>query len=99
VIASVWQCGGKPFIDHLERLAPAAKKEIEELQAKGADITPRKPGGPPGNVRVMTLMNDREVRKPGPGDDWVKISSPEGRKITEPVCPDGTNADIEPVAP
>ena len=102
VRAYVWQCGGDPFVSHLERLAPDSKKKLEELQAKGVNVNPgpRKPGDPPGNVAVMTLMNDKEVRAPGPGDDgWVKMLSPEGRAIGSAKCPDGQDGPLVAVMP
>jgi hypothetical protein len=100
VRAYVWSCDGKEFVSHLERLAPESKKKLEAMQAKGVDVGPRKPGQPPGNITMMTLMNDKEVRDPGPGDQgWVKMASAEGRALSAPVCPDGSGGTVEPVAP
>lgn len=92
----VYRCAdGKPFISHLERYTPEAKKKLEEIVAKGpdADVDP--------GVMEMIYMNGVEVKDPGTGDKgWVKQSNfDRAAKITTPACPDGTTDTLEPVLP
>jgi hypothetical protein len=94
VRAYVYKCpGGKPFISHLERFTPEAKKTLEAAQKKN-DLT---------NPTLMedVLMNGIEVKKPGSDlvKGWTKSSTQVGKKIMELKCPDGKIEGIEPVVP
>ena len=92
----VWKCPhGKTFVSHLERLAPAAKKRLDDMKAR-----PRvAQSGPSVEVEIAMLSRDLEVKDPGTGDTgWVKPATPEGEKVTLLTCPDGGN-DVEPVLP
>jgi hypothetical protein len=92
----VWKCShGKTFVSHMERLAPEAKKRLDELKTHPRAAQ----SGPSVETQVAMLSRDLEVKDPGTGDTgWVKPATPEGEKITLLTCPDGGN-DVEPVLP
>jgi hypothetical protein len=94
--AYVYKCpGGDPFVSHLERYTPEAKKAMEAAM-KSND---------PNNPILMedVQMTGVEVRKPGQGDPvkgWVKqANAAASGKIMELKCPDGKTEGIEPVVP
>ena len=95
VKAYVYKCpGGDPFVSHLERYTPAAKKAMEAAM-KSND---------PNNPMVMedVQMTGLEVKKPGtdPVKGWVKqANAAVSGKIMELKCPDGKTEGIEPVVP
>jgi hypothetical protein len=109
VRAYVWKCeDGTLFVSHLERVSPESMKKIQELQKRGAEVPDAegkeataegKGGRPPMGTGIMALMNDKEVKPVGTGDTgWVKMSSPEGRQVGVPKCPDGS-ISYQPVGP
>jgi hypothetical protein len=92
----VYRCGdGKPFVSHLERYTPEAKKLLEEGRANN------RLGDP--DLLEKIFMNGIEVKDPGTGDEetnWVKQSDyARASKITEPRCPDGKQEELEAVVP
>jgi hypothetical protein len=92
----VWKCAhGKLFVSHMERLAPEARKRLDDLKTR-----PRPPqNGPSVETEIAMLSRDLEVKDPGTGPTgWVKPGTPEGEKVTLLACPDGGN-DVEPVLP
>jgi prepilin-type processing-associated H-X9-DG protein len=89
----VYKCpNSPPFVSHLERYTPEAKKALEAMQ-KAKD---------PNNPVVMEdiMLTGIEVKKPGTADNgWVKQMSPAAAKVMELKCPDGKTVGIEPVVP
>jgi hypothetical protein len=92
----VWKCAhGKTFVSHMERLAPAAKKRLDDVKTRPRAAQ----SGPSVEAETAMLSRDLEVKGPATGDTgWVKPATPEGEKITLLTCPDGGN-DVEPVLP
>lgn len=86
VRAYVFECGGKKFVNHLERLTPEARKLMEataEAQKAG------KPPPPPPASAGRTVMWGQEFKKPGekewvPGANLAKVGP-----VLQPKCPDG----------
>jgi hypothetical protein len=100
----VWKCAhGKAFVSHLERISPTANKRLADLQQarrRAGSVSTTAPEPPPAAM-AMIVSRDIEVKDPGADEagGWVKASSPEGRQVTAPVCPDGGGKDVEPVVP
>ena len=91
VRAIVYKCGGKTFVNHMERYTPDVHQKLTAIYAKG---------GPEVNdptIIEMLREGGLEVKSPGAGN-WVKISDPKAQEILKPKCPDGT-ADLELVTP
>ena len=85
VRARVYKCGGKTFVNHLERYTPEVKKKLDAARAANPDAAP-----PEATAGI-------EVKSPGAGD-WVKINDPRAGKILAPKCPEGAS-DLEIVTP
>ena len=78
VRAYVYQCkGGKPFVAYLERYTPEAKKRVEQMLAKKAPPMAEESG------------SGVEVKKPGAGNQWVKLLDDKAAAIRNVTCPDG----------
>lgn len=85
VLARVYRCDGKTFVNHMERFTPQAKKRLEEALARsagGADV-------------FLADMGGIEVKAPGSGE-WISASHPSAAKVIAPKCPGG---DVEIVMP
>ena len=89
--AIVYKCGGKTFVNHMERFTPDAQKKLEALYAKGGAIA--------NDPSMVGPINDAglEVKAPG-GKEWVKMIDPKAASVMRPNCPDGAT-DIENVMP
>jgi hypothetical protein len=85
VRARVYKCGGKTFVNHLERYTAEAKKRLEA--SRGASDSAI-------NIEASAGL---EVKSPGAGE-WVRMSDPRAAKIVQPKCPDG-GSDLEIVTP
>ncbi len=90
----VYECpGSDPFVSHMERYTPAAKKAMEAAMASND----------PNNPMVMedVQMTGLEVKKPGTGEKgWVRQGNAVAAgRIMELKCPDGKTEGIEPVMP
>ena len=83
VRAVVYKCGGKTFVNHLERYDAAAQKAL--AANTGSDA-----------VMSDSLETGLEVKAPG-GKDWVKITDPKAQPIMRPKCDD--TSDLEVVRP
>ena len=89
VRAYVFECDGKPFVNHLERYAPQARKAVEQMAAAAKAGTPLPPEAAGANP---------EVKKPG-AKDWVSASNyAKSGSILKVKCPDG-KGDPVPVMP
>lgn len=91
--AIVYKCGGKTFINHMERYTPEAQKRMEALAAKGDAATV---GGDMSGAEMIRATG-LEVKSPD-GKDWVKISDPKAQAVMQPKC-EGGGADLELVMP
>jgi hypothetical protein len=98
VRAYVFQCAsGKPFVNHLERFKPEAKRTLED--AGKADPNP-KASGPPKNLPALqsAYTGGREVKRPGDAK-WIGTANfRDAAQVMAVKCPDGS-ADAQPVEP
>ena len=87
VKAHVFECGGKRVVGYLSRYTPEAIAAMQEAKKyKGT-------GKPPPNVKALASIGTTglEVKKPGPGNPWVRQSdSARATKIRVFRCPDGS---------
>jgi hypothetical protein len=90
VRAWVYKCGGKTFVNHLERYTPEAKKKVEELNSS------KKMANDPTMIDQIQ-RSGMEVKSPG-DPAWVKAGDAKASKVTAPKCPDG-GKDLELVTP
>jgi hypothetical protein len=91
VRAYVYQCpGSAPFVSHLERYTPEAKKLAEQLYK-----TARMPDD--GSV-LATVQRGLQVKDPGQGK-WMAAIDPSSNMIVFPFCPDGSSEGAEEVHP
>ena len=74
VLARVYKCGGKTFVNHMERYTPEAKKKVEEVIAKG------KVQNDPTALDVGAGL---QVKAPGQ-KDWVSSTDPKAPQIFAP---------------
>lgn len=96
----VFTCDDKKtkFVAYLERLTPEAKKKMEAAIEAQKKADPNAANTIPMDTDIIT-MEGTEVKKPGAGNKWVKRTTPEGEKITQPQCPDGKNENLNIVLP
>jgi hypothetical protein len=85
VRARVYRCGGKTFVNHVERYTPEVQKRLQQAQARSA-------GG--GDV-VAAEVAGIEIKSPGE-ERWVNANDPAATKIMHPKCSGG---DLELVLP
>jgi hypothetical protein len=90
VLARVYRCGGKPFVNHLERYTPDAKTQAEATIAKnnGASNDP--------TLLEAIRPTGYEVKAPGQ-KEWIKFGDPRAGEVQRPKCdkPD----ELEVVSP
>lgn len=89
VKAHVFMCNGKRVVGYLSRYTPETLQAIEDAKAA------RKEGKPPPNVQLLAGMGTTglEIKKPGPGNTWVKQADVvRATKIRVFRCPDGKAA-------
>ena len=92
VRAVVYRCGGKEFVNHMERFTVDAQKKLEAVYAKG-DAAGANDPSVIGPIREAGM----EVKSPD-GKDWVKIADPKAQEVMKPKCP-GDGADLQVVTP
>ena len=92
VLAIVYRCGGKTFVNHMQRYTPDAQKKLEAIYAKGDAAGANDPSiiGP---IREAGM----EVKSPD-GKDWVKMTDPKAQDVVKPKCA-GDGSDLEVVVP
>ena len=78
VRAYVYRCGGKTFVNHMERYTADGKKKLEGVYASG------KPINDP-TVMESIQVTGMEVKSPGDAA-WVKASDPKAAAIMQPKC-------------
>ena len=89
VRAYVFECDGKPFVNHLERYTPQGRKLMEEVAAAAKAGKPLPP---------ETATASPEVKKPG-GKEWVPAAQyARSGPILQPKCPGGKGEPV-PVVP
>jgi hypothetical protein len=93
VLARVYRCGGKEFVNHLERFTPDGKKKAEDIYAK--DLWKTDP-----TALESARHSEMEVKSPGKGA-WVKVSNMQkSQEVMRPKCPDGGSLEtLEIVTP
>jgi hypothetical protein len=92
VKANVYRCGGKEFVNHLERYTPEAKKKAE---AAVADARAMK------DPTIMSSIQQEglEVKRPGEAK-WVKLADAKSQTVVQPQGPGGGNPEtLEVVYP
>jgi len=72
VRAHVFMCGGKPVVGYLSRYTPEALKVMEDVKQAKAEKRPPKDIGALMNLSSAGI----EVKKPGPGNPWIKGTDP-----------------------
>jgi hypothetical protein len=92
VRAIVFRCGGKTFVNHMERYTADTQKKLETIYAKG-DAGGANDPSLIGPIREEGL----EVKSPD-GKDWVKLSDAKAQQVMKPKCP-GDGADLVVVQP
>lgn len=72
VRAHVFMCGGKPVVGYLSRYTTEALKVMEDVKQAKAEKRP------PKNIGALMSLSSVgiEVKKPGPGNPWIKGSEP-----------------------
>ena len=94
VRAHVFECGGKRFVNHLERLTPERRKLAEAAaEATRTGQPPPRPPAAAGN----TVNWGQEVKKPG-AKEWISASNlAKASLILHAKCPDSQEAiPVEP---
>jgi len=91
VRAVVYKCGGKTFVNHLERYTAEAHQKLTAVYAKG--------GADANDPTMVEPLREGglEVKAPD-GKEWVKVTDPKAAAVMQPKCPDG-GADLEIVVP
>ena len=92
VRAVVYKCGGKTFVNHMERYTPEAQKKLEAIYAKGTSAGANDP-----TFIAPIREGGLEVKAPA-GKDWVKLSDPKAQEIMKPKCA-GDGSDLVVVQP
>jgi hypothetical protein len=93
VRAYVFKCGGKKFVNHLERYTA---ESVRKLTALNEAMRAGK-GVPP--VAQLASMREVEVKKPGAAE-WVSTkSAAKAAGVVRVVCPDGAKGEATAVAP
>jgi hypothetical protein len=87
--AHVYKCGGKTFVNHMERYTPEGKKEMEAHLAKGNLNDP--------TITAAVQQTGMEVKSPG-AKAWIKSGDPKAPAVLQPKCPDG-GQDVEVLLP
>jgi hypothetical protein len=86
VRAAVYKCGGKTFVNHMERYTPEGQKKLAAIYAKG-DAADGLAASDPATEGAM------EVKSPG-DKDWVKITDPKAQAVMKPKCADGGDLEV-----
>jgi hypothetical protein len=93
--AAVFTCdaGKTMFVGYLERYPEGARKQLQaarDAAASGGKDPPRP------NMAMVSI----EVKKPGPGRQWVSQNSRAGAEAVQVMCPPGAGGGApEPVTP
>ena len=91
VRAVVYKCGGKTFVNHLERYTPDAQQKLTAIYTKG--------GPEATDPSLLEPIRDSGLEVKSPGDkEWVKVTDPKAQAVLKPKCP-GDGADLERVMP
>jgi hypothetical protein len=92
VLAIVYRCGGKTFVNHMQRYTPDAQKKLQAIYAKGD-------AGGANDPSIIEPIREAglEVKSPD-GKEWVKASDPKGKDVMKPKC-SGDGADLQVVVP
>jgi hypothetical protein len=91
VRAVVYRCGGKTFVNHMERYSPEAQKQLEAMYAKD--------GAAAADPALAGSLNETGLEVKSPGDkEWVKITDPKAQAVVKPKCT-GDGSDLEVVRP
>ena len=92
--AYVFECGGKEFVNHLERYTPEAKKTMEAaLEAERSGKAP-----PSAGAIQQAASAGRQLKKPG-AKEWVAAGNfAKTGPILNVKCPDG-GGEVTPVEP
>jgi hypothetical protein len=95
VRAYVFECGGKRFVNHLERFTPERRKLAEAaLEAEKAGKSPPRPPAAAG----QTVNWGVEVKKPG-DKEWLAAGNlAKAARLMQAKCPDG-HGEALPVQP
>ena len=83
--------GKKQFCGYLTRYTADAKAQLQ-----AALDNAQKRGQPPGTISLyqnQNLMNQLEVKLPGPNHPWVHYSDPKAMEIRSVHSPDGSTVD------
>jgi hypothetical protein len=89
VIAHVFECNGKRFVNHLERYTPQGRKLMEDATAATKAGKPLPPA---------TGSSSPEIKKPG-AKEWVSAGNyAKAGPILQAKCPDG-KGEAMPVMP
>ena len=87
--AVVYKCGGKTFVNHMERYSPEGQKQLAAAQAKGGA----------SSMASLAPIAETALEVKSPGDkEWVKITDPKAQQIMKPKC-SGDGSDLEVVRP
>ena len=93
VRAYVFTCGGKTFVNHLERYTAESHRKLialNESMRAGKSAPP---------VAQLMAMREVEVKKPGAGE-WVSAKNvARSAAIIRPACPAGMTGEPTPVVP
>jgi hypothetical protein len=97
VKAVVFRCGhGKTFVAYLERRAPQPQKPEQPAGKDGGGGGSGK--GNPYADYFSVYRGGIQVKPPKAGT-WVGVNEPAALKVLTPVCPEGSQDNIEPVLP
>ena len=89
VRAVVYKCGGKTFVNHMERYTPEAQKQLA--------ANPKPAGGSSSMLPNAAEETGLEVKSPG-DKQWVKITDAKAQEVRKPKC-SGDGSDLEVVRP
>jgi hypothetical protein len=107
--ASVYQdrSGGAPFVGYITRLPPASladyTKALAEINAQRTTLNAADPALDKAyvayNAKITAIEATTEVKRPGAGNKWVLLNSPEGQEIVNNVKSPAGSSDVKVVYP
>jgi hypothetical protein len=99
--------GGAPFAAYITRLPPASladyTRALAEINRQRATLNQADPALDKAynayNAKIKAIDATTEVKRPGAGNKWVLLDSPEGEEIVNNVKSPTGSSDVKVVYP